>query len=58
MNSRSVLLVAAGVIALLAILIVVQIVIGMLIFLVKIGVIGAVLVGFAYLAYYIWGKRS
>lgn len=58
MNYKSVLLVVAGIIALLAILIVIQIVIGMVIFLVKIGVIGAVLLGIAYAAYYLWNLRS
>lgn len=58
MNYKSLLLVVAGIIAVLAILIVIQIVIGMLIFLVKIGVIGAVMLGIAYAAYYLWNLRS
>lgn len=58
MNYKSLLLVVAGIIAVLAILVVIQIVIGMLIFLVKIGVIGAIVLGVTYAAYYLWNLRS
>lgn len=58
MNTKSVILLVAGIIALLTILVILQIIIGMVIFLVKIGVIGAVIVGVAYAAYYLWGMIS
>jgi hypothetical protein len=58
MNTKSLVLIAAGIIAVLGILIVIQVVIGMLIFLVKIGLIVAVLASTLYLAYYLWSMRG